>query len=278
MTTTHPPRDLPLTPTELYRGGGCISSHHQIINPKAGCGGGCFTSHDGTPIHGYHKHSSPVVVAVSGRPGSAKNYFATALTEELHEKGYSVATASFAKPIFTELTNIADDIRTELPTNEISAKYNLTLEAVAELTKFLNSENDLGPKHEYGYSRRNIFYRKALNVLTLARREQDPNYYINQLVADLPEADFITITDIRFPNEADWVNTKQGYVLRAVENEVWQKANSTPEDGYKYSAEGLNNPVETALDNYDKFYSKVEYGYFDEKVFTDELLSKIKVA
>lgn len=82
------------------------------------------------------------------------------------------------------------------------------------------------------------------------------NIWVNALFADLKEDSKWIITDVRFPNEADEIKRRGGYLIR-VERDV---------------ADSGNHPSETALDDYEGF---------DEVIFNEsgllQLIEKVKM-
>lgn len=79
-------------------------------------------------------------------------------------------------------------------------------------------------------------------------RKKDPDYWFNVLEkrirADNPEV--AVITDIRFPNEAEWVHRNNGALVKIVR---------LMHDGTAYISPDRdpNHPSETALDNYNEW-------------------------
>jgi len=289
-------QSLPLTPAELYGNGGCIfgkydeKNHKNLIMVKnlkpaeMGCGGGgCVTDLDYTSTHrtitDYTK-----IISISGKPGAAKNYFSSSLMEDLQKRGYTVAIASFAKPLYTELNLFIDrfheleDLNSNLINETLSKEFSLSSVEVAKLTALFD-RNLIGERNpEWGYNRRNENIRKGLDLLGLdIRRNQNENYWLNKFSHTVPDTDFVIVSDIRFPNEADWVNDHFGVVIRAEINPRWTEANATNEDGFKYSKENLESPLESALDMYENFYATVKYGWWNESEFADHILTEEKL-
>ena len=58
--------------------------------------------------------------------------------------------------------------------------------------------------------------RALLQAYGQARRHQDENYWLSRLShwVDESKFDIVIIDDVRFPNEADWVRTMGGSILR----------------------------------------------------------------
>jgi hypothetical protein len=76
------------------------------------------------------------------------------------------------------------------------------------------------------------------------RRAQDPDYWVKQTFASIPaNLDIALITDVRFPNEAQAVEQRDGYNVNV---------QRLREDGAQYYATDrpVDHPSETALDGY----------------------------
>lgn len=46
------------------------------------------------------------------------------------------------------------------------------------------------------------------------RRQQDPMYWINKVAKNIPECRYVLITDMRYPNEMEWVKERGGVTVR----------------------------------------------------------------
>lgn len=207
-----------------------------------------------------------MLIGISGKPGSGKNGFSFKIIQELRYQDYSVEKVSLAKGIYEETNKLIEAVA--LGTDLVG--FDLSAQQADHLTALL--QNDLGPKHpEWGYNRRNEFYRKAMSFLALTRRDQDENYWLRQMEKSISKVDFAVFTELRFPNEANYVN-QNGITIRADIHPDWVNATKTDQDGWKYSAEGMNDPTETALDDYPDFYAHVRIDYFNGKSFTRNML------
>ncbi len=179
-------------------------------------------------------------------------------------RGYKSAQVFLAKPLYEELNGIAQALVAGEPHENLIEDFNLG-ERGPELLSLLSG--DIGEFHPmYGLSRRNENVRKALSLLGLGiRREQEPNYFLDKLAPQLEGLDFGVIADLRFPNEADFIRWGGGKLLRVEIN--------NPDDhsgGYKYE-EGLEDPTETALDDYPFFTWLFYRNHFDGIAFGREL-------
>lgn len=205
------------------------------------------------------------LIGISGKPGSNKMFYAFRIIRELRLRGYNADLVSLAKPLYKELNYIADQVKDDVSIEKIIEENNLG-ERGFKLIELLSPET-IGEKNPtYGYSRRNEFFRAALNVLgTEIRREQDPDYFLNKLDEQSENLDFGVLIDLRFPNEADYISLHEGMTIRVnVFNEEDNRG------GYKYN-EGLKTPSETSLDDYYMFDYEFYRELFNGKKFGFEL-------
>lgn len=200
------------------------------------------------------------IIGVSGKIGSGKNYLSEQLIKELHKLGYSTTEASFAASLRNELNriiktikvdtidgvepySIIDNIHTihKMDLNEAEDLYNMLVADIVEIDG-LNAHS------------RTESIRRALQYLgTDVRRKTDNEYWVKEFHRTVPDSDFILVTDVRFPNEADSVVEHGGLMLRLdVSPEVILERIQS-RDGLKYSNDALTHPSELALDDYDKF-------------------------
>lgn len=206
------------------------------------------------------------IIGISGKPGSEKMFYAFKIIQELRYHGFKTHLISLAQPLYSEFNQIADSIKIENKDLEsVVNKYNLGGKG-KDLYNLI-SNNDLGEKHpDYGYSRRNEFVRKGLSLLGSGiRRKQNQDYFLEELVQNLPEGDFGVLIDLRYPNEADFINDNDGIVLRAL------RTFESDYGGYKYQ-EGMVDPTETALDNYEYFLDYLEYETFNRVDFAKKII------
>ena len=79
--------------------------------------------------------------------------------------------------------------------------------------------------------------RECLQVLGVTLRQLNPDFTINLLQMELQSfdhLDYVLIPDIRYPNEADWVHSKGGVVIRLLRNPIdSEDETETALDGYK---------------------------------------------
>lgn len=220
-----------------------------------------------------------VVVGISGKIGSGKNYLADKLVNVLAERGYTTSEGSFAHALKNELSQIMDFYRHRLDDNDAaelaSKKFNIPLPQMEHLLNCIKDDLlDESPDEPlHGYSRTEGI-RRALQFLgTEIRRSVNPNYWVDLFHESLQPTDFIFVTDARFPNEADSVLEHGGVMLRLNPSPEVIAQRIANRDGLKYTKEALNHSSETALDDYTRF-TVVIGDTFDEKKLADILIDQ----
>lgn len=221
-------------------------------------------------------------IGISGKPGAVKTRYRFKIVQELRYHGYSVEICALAQGLYDEIKALISDLHDleeqYAPTEdfiELAQRYHIPLSAQEQLFCLLHKDG-LGDKHpDYGYSRRNPNMRKALSAYAqIIRHKCGEDYWVEKMAQNTsPDADFAIFTDLRFPNEADWLMDNDGLALRVdvdVEQIIAQYGET---GGYKYSREGMFDPTETALDEYEGFYIRFQQDeYFDRVAFGKEIL------
>jgi len=204
-----------------------------------------------------------VLVGVSGKIGSGKNYLSEKLTTELERLGYTVSESSFATPLKNDITEIIQYVRKF--TDEgvdyfdlfplVSHQFNIPLAQVNELLYTMYPEL-IADRNLTGWSR-SVGVRKSLQFFgTEIRRAQDPDYWVKKFIAYAAEQeiDFLFVTDARFANEMDAVVDTKGVAIRINLSDEVLKIRREGRDGVTYTDEQLNHISETSLDDYPRFH------------------------
>jgi hypothetical protein len=199
------------------------------------------------------------VVGVSGKIGSGKDYLTGKLIEELNSRGRSTAHTSFAKPLKEELGEIINLLKEHRHLGRYDAsalvaeRYDMTEEQAGWLVMRLHPELDI-PDLD-GWSR-TLGVRGSLQLLgSEIRRAQNPSYWTNKFFAEVEtiDAEYVFVSDGRFPNEMDAIKSKNGVTFRLDISEETLLSRRTNRDGITYTDEQLNHMSETALDDYEDF-------------------------
>lgn len=199
------------------------------------------------------------VVGVSGKIGSGKDYLTGKLIEELNSRGRSTAHTSFAKPLKEELGEIITLLKENRKLGRYDAsalvaeRYNMTEEQAGWLVTRLYPELDIEDLN--GWSR-TLGVRGCLQLLgSEIRRAQNPSYWTDKYFAEVDtiDADYVFVSDGRFPNEMDAIKSKNGVTFRLEIPEEILLSRRMNRDGITYTDEQLNHMSETSLDDYAGF-------------------------
>lgn len=199
------------------------------------------------------------VVGVSGKIGSGKDYLTGKLIEELNSRGRSTAHTSFAKPLKKELGEIITLLKENRKLGRYDAsalvaeRYNMTEEQAGWLVTRLYPELDIEDLN--GWSR-TLGVRGCLQLLgSEIRRAQNPSYWTDKYFAEVDtiDADYVFVSDGRFPNEMDAIKSKNGVTFRLEIPEEILLSRRMNRDGITYTDEQLNHMSETSLDDYAGF-------------------------
>lgn len=200
------------------------------------------------------------IIGISGKIGSGKNYFAEKLMQALDSMGYTTTEGSFAGGLRNELNRIIQTIKVEaleggtggMIVEKLSQLYALNEEEAATMYGCLI--NDIMHVEGLNANSRTESIRRALQILgTDIRRKQNNNYWVDLFFKTLPEADYVIVTDVRFPNEADAIVNHDGFVLRMDLSQDVIDERIRQRDGLKYSEDATTHPSELALDSYEQF-------------------------
>lgn len=217
-----------------------------------------------------------LIVGVSGKIGSGKDYLTSKLREALEANGWTTDQTSFAKALKQEVTNIIDymkanhDIPETTLKQNIAEQFSMTEEQAGWLVDNLSPELDDPDLN--GWSR-TLGVRSSLQLHgTEIRRSQQPSYWTDLFLEEAKnmDADFVFVSDGRFPNEMDCVVDNAGITFRLEIPEEILEQRRTMRDGIIYTPEQLNHVSETSLDDYDRFDYVV--GEVVEEDFLREIL------
>lgn len=215
------------------------------------------------------------IIGISGKIGSGKNYLAEKLLQKLEQLGYTTTESSFAGGLRTELNRIIKTITVEMLDGstglEIVEKLKNLYSVSKQEAELLYSclINDVTHVDGLNANSRTESIRRALQILgTDIRRKQNNNYWVELFFKTLPEADYIVVTDVRFPNEADSIVKHEGIMLRLDLPQEIINERVKQRDGLTYSEEALTHPSEIALDDYEHFSYKAGENFNIDNIVT----------
>jgi hypothetical protein len=182
---------------------------------------------------------TPIVIGFAGKKRSGKDTAATLFAEKATFRGYRVVRRAFADALREEAaTALAPSMMRQFDTRDLAE---ITQKIIAEM-------NDDDKKHHY---------RLLLQWWgTEFRRKEDDSYWLKQmddwlnLYAYRPTPTLVLITDVRFPNEVDYIKNPgvsgcnfRGGIIRVHRPDLAQVVDE--------------HPSETALDNWDKWDAQI---------------------
>lgn len=201
-----------------------------------------------------------VIIGISGKIGSGKDYLTGKLVKHLKETNHTTDHTSFATPLKAELNQVIAHIRENKGSTDeeiadiINRDMNMGYENAYDLVQLLREEVT-GDMELNAYSR-TLKIRTGLQDLgTKIRRAQNPDYWTEKFLetVEASTADYIFVSDARFPNEMNTVVDNHGVALRLnISPEVLEERRHN-RDGVVYTQEQINHISETALDDYDRF-------------------------
>lgn len=162
-----------------------------------------------------------MIISLSGKRGSGKNTVAELIQQQ--QSGWQiVAFADKLKSIASQLTGVdLEDMYTQYGKKIFLQEWGMT---VGEILQKLGTD-----------AIRNNLHTDAWILATLA------NYK--------PSIDNIIICDMRFPNEAQAIKDRGGFLIRIEGDPLKQQGDGTRDD---------NHPSETALDDYEGFDAHIK--------------------
>lgn len=205
------------------------------------------------------------IIGISGKIGSGKNYLSEKLIQEFTRLGYTTSEASFAAALRNELNRIIKTIKVDyldaVPFKEtihnMADIYNMTVGESALMHALLI--DDIVEHSDLNANSRTEGIRRSLQILgTDIRRKTDNDYWVKEFLRTVPESDFVFVTDVRFPNEADAIVNSNGVMLRLEVPQEVINERVQGRDGLQYSEDALNHPSELALDDYEQFNITVD--------------------
>lgn len=164
-----------------------------------------------------------MIVSVLGKARSGKNTFAEILAEEL----FDITKRKFIFMAFAHELKL-----------RVQTEFDLSYEQ-------LWGNQKEAPDHRYQKNNsNNIFWapREILQEYGELYRKIDYDFWVKSLLRLIDEKEYknVIITDVRYPNEADAITKRKGFIIKV-----------TSERDGKEQIHGQDHISETALDNYD---------------------------
>lgn len=205
------------------------------------------------------------VIGISGKIGSGKNYLSEKLIQEFTKLGFTTSEASFAAALRNELNRIIKTVKVDYldavpfktTIHNMTTMYNMTLGEAALMHALII--DDVVEHADLNANSRTEGIRRALQILgTDIRRKNDNDYWVKEFLRTIPDSDYVFVTDVRFPNEADAIIQNDGIMIRLEAPQDVINERVQGRDGLQYSEAALNHPSEKALDDYGKFTLTVD--------------------
>jgi hypothetical protein len=215
-----------------------------------------------------------LLIGISGKPGSGKNWIAFRLLQELRHRGVEAHKTSLAKGVYKQANQMITSCQSGCSQFDFQKRYVLG-DSDKSRHLFELWQGDVGEFHPvYGYHRRSQNVRQGLALLSEIRRGENPEYWFEAMLKEIRERKIraAVFSDLRFSNEAEGIRAKGGFCLRAEVDPIWAKATQGRNPGYKYSEASLNSSLESALDSYPDFFAFVSAQTFQAEKITDNIL------
>lgn len=193
------------------------------------------------------------LIGMSGKIASGKDYTANLLMEEIMCTGELVNFISFADGLRIEVSSVAEFIEMGLSDDEIAEVMKATPSDIKTFRELMADDDLFTRTHDPKLRTKNvrlIMQHWGTNV----RRRDNDNYWVDKLVdyvnLNSSQYDYIVVTDVRFPNEANAIINNGGVLVRCQVDED-TRLNRIKGRGTTVTSEQLTHVSETALDDYD---------------------------
>lgn len=190
---------------------------------------------------------------MSGKIASGKDYTANLLMEEVVSTGELVNFISFADGLRIEVRSVANMISLGFGNMEIAYIMKATPSDIKIFRELMADDDEFTRTLDPKLRTKNVRLIMQHWGTDVRRRDND-NYWVDKLVdyvnLNTSQYDYIVVTDVRFPNEANAIIDNGGVLIRCQVDEDTQ-LNRIKERGTTITSEQLTHVSETALDNYD---------------------------
>lgn len=208
------------------------------------------------------------IIGIAGKKGTGKNTVANMIEKKAIRIGLKVAQIAFGDTLKTEVARAYG----------IDKQLCYTQEGKDTIVQFKMQfeDNPILPKHpeckKIVPDANDNLWECPVRVLlqwygTEYRRKQDPDYWVKCTNKDINELcqlyDVIIVTDVRFPNEYNLINTYPVHYL----------CRMNPYKGYRVDVHESNHASETALDKGYEFEDewKPQFGEFHLKMVANKI-------
>lgn len=215
-----------------------------------------------------------IIVSISGKMGSGKDYLATQLTKEYPKN----AIIRFADGLKEEVSDLVMDISLAIEYKRdkqdicetLAVDYDCSKDDIKKVYDYLKKENT---EDISSHNLRWLYQFWGTDV----RRKQDEDYWLKKYyekVSKLPNGTLVVTPDARFENEVEYVKQLNGITVDLFTPEPIRMERLMKRDGKLPSKEKLTHPSETSLEDYDKFSVTLITGMFSD----EQMLEIIKEA
>lgn len=230
------------------------------------------------------KNKQVVIVGFSGKIGTGKDTIAPRVVSRVEEifelNNPTPAQEYFASPLKREvsefISTIEEHYRAEgsLESEEFRSllreQFNMTDTHLDDTVPYVAVELEADHFGLNGWSRTPSI-RKLLQYWgTDLRRSQDTEYWTKkaliQMMYSLSQGKSVYLTDVRFPNEVDAIQSIGGKVVRLNISPGFQKELAILRDGFAPNSSSVNHASETSLDNYEGFDVTIKVDDFKDKM------------
>ena len=218
------------------------------------------------------------VIGFAGKMASGKDYTAELVMNQLREKSVVYHT-TYAKALREELDQIIGMIKAGVSDQVIADEMTITTKQAAKVRSICESDPNWNQLF-YSSKGRTDNVRQLLQYFgTDVRRAQNPNYWVDKVKEEIElaiefSADYVFVTDVRFPNEADLIKKDfKGKLIKCVAAEELRQERIA-ERNVKVNQSELTHRSENSLETYEGFHLIVDTGSTNE---VDKFASMIQI-
>lgn len=207
-----------------------------------------------------------LLIGFAGPMGVGKDTYGNAIKEEMALRGYETVHCILSEPLREELNRLIQLFKDSLDDSKISTVMDIPIEQIPILRELHDAAYRVDKEYT-AYSRTPELRSFIQYYGTDFRRGQNPNYWINKLGEYIAKHKnknaFFYITDIRQPNEAEFVKSLSGVVVRLFAEKEVRVARLLSRDGKEPTKENLENHTETAHLKYKEYDFVIDTGVSD---------------